>query len=71
LGFTLPPLSQATPDTMVEINGADGPGIEAGTVSVYYDNAGKIQYKGPGGKKVHWHGKIVPSQISRLTTDLL
>jgi hypothetical protein len=59
LGFTLPPLSQATPAVMVEINGADGPGVEAGTVGVYYDNAGKIQYKGPGGKKVHWHGKFL------------
>lgn len=71
LGFTLPPLSQATPAVMVEINGADGPGIEAGTVGVYYDNAGKIHYKGPGGKKVHWHGKLACFLTSKFTTDLL
>jgi hypothetical protein len=58
LGFTLPPLSKETPAIMVEINGANGPNEEVGTVGVYYDNAGKIQYKGPGGYKVHWHGKF-------------
>jgi hypothetical protein len=58
LGFTLPPLSKETPAVMVEINGADGPNEEVGTVGVYYDNAGKIQYKGPGGHKVHWHSKF-------------
>jgi hypothetical protein len=57
LGFTLPPLSQETPATMVEINGSNGPNEEVGTVGVYYDNAGKIQHKGPDGHKVHWHGK--------------
>ena len=58
LGFTLNPLSQDTPAAMVEINGAGGPGIEAGTVGVYYDDAGKIQYQGPDGKEVHWHGEL-------------
>jgi hypothetical protein len=57
LGFTLPPLSKDTPTAMVEINGANGPNEEVGTVGVYYDNSGKIQYKGPGGHKVHWHGE--------------
>jgi hypothetical protein len=61
LGFTLPPLSKDTPAVMVEINGADGPNEEVGTVGVYYDDCGKIQYKGPGGHKVHWHGRLSSS----------
>lgn len=58
LGFTLGALSNETPAAFAEINGADGPNQEVGTVGVYYDDCGKVQYKVPGGKKVHWHGKI-------------
>lgn len=56
LGFTLGALSKETPAAFAEINGADGPNEEVGTVGVYYDDSGKIQYQIPGGKKVHWHG---------------
>lgn len=59
LGFTLGALSKETPAAFAEINGADGPDEEVGTVGVYYDVCGKIQYEVPGGNKVHWHGKII------------
>jgi hypothetical protein len=72
LGFTLNPLSQDTPAAMVEINGANGPNEQVGTVGVYYDDCGKIQYKGPGGKKVHWHGRsYLFLEFSRCKPDLI
>jgi hypothetical protein len=68
LGFTLPPLSKEIPAVMVEINGADGPNEEVGTPGVYYDDCGKIQYKGPGGHEAHWHGKFIFSSICKIQT---
>lgn len=59
LSHPLGALSNETPAAFAEINGADGPDEEVGTVGVYYDDCGKIQYKVPGGKKVHWHGKLL------------
>lgn len=57
-GFTLNPLSQATPTDFAEIDGAYSPGIVPGTQGVYYDEAGKIQYNGFNGQNVHWHGRL-------------
>ncbi|KAH0345711.1 hypothetical protein KCU81_g4191, partial [Aureobasidium melanogenum] len=57
-GLTLNPLTQASPTNFAEINGADDLGIWPGTKGVFYDEAGKIQYKGFDGHNVRWHGKL-------------
>ncbi|KAG9665547.1 hypothetical protein KCU95_g18488, partial [Aureobasidium melanogenum] len=67
-GLTLDPLTQASPTDFAEINGADGPGIWPGTKGMFYDEAGKIQYKGFDGHNVRWHG--CPNRDLEWATDV-